>query len=629
MNDFLSDDPPSVVDSVFRDVVEEIPYTVWTATLDRVTEYVNRHGRSYAGQLDQVGRGLNWMSLVHAEDAETVKLAGDHATQTHATYRVDCRIRRFDGEYRWHDLNGIPINGESGDPVKWIGIASDIHDTRELTNELRGEVRSATRTLAMLRTLQSKAPIGFGFVDRDFRRVIVNETLASFNGMTVAQQVGRLVPDLTPLIWPRLEPLYRRVLDTGEAVLDVEVDGPSAADPLHPRHWLLSYYPVDVDGEIIGIGIVALDITERKKAEQEQRRLAAIVETSGDAIFGSTTDGVATSWNAAAERLFGYTVGEIIGSSLKILMPDGKLPEPTRARLAAGGPTERYTATRRHKDGSPIDVLVSASPAIDETGSVVGLSLIAQDITDQLAAQKALAASERRLADAQRIAGIGSFEIDPVNLEMVWSTEFYRILGLDPVLIASTELFLSVVYADDLPELAQAWLAAIPTGAPVDVGYRIIRADTKQIRSVRARLQPGPVIGTAVPLLAGTLVDETDRLAADLDRRTAESRFEIGFEQAGIGAGILALTGIPMRVNAAACIILGRSKAELTGRSWLEFNHPDERPLGEVMVPWMAAGHRHGQPRRRHRRRGGHPGVPVARRRSRHVSGQVAGQGSD
>ena len=125
----------------------------------------------------------------------------------------------------------------------------------------------------------------------------------------------------------------------------------------------------------------------------------------------------------------------------------------------------------------------------------------------------------------------------------------------------------------------------------MDIAYRIVRADTGQVRSVRARLQHRPGGRYCGHRLAGTLLDDTDRLAADLDRRTAESRFEIGFEQAGIGAGILALTGIPMRVNAAACAILGRSKEELTGRSWLEFNHPDERPLGEVMVPWMAAGH--------------------------------------
>ncbi len=590
MSDFLPDDNPIVVDSLFRDVVEEIPYTVWTATPDGMTEYVNRHGRSYAGQVDQVGRGQDWISLVHTDDAEAVALARAHVAETNVSYRIDCRIRRFDGEFRWHVLNGIPVIGESGGPVRWIGTAIDIHDATELARELRNEVHSATRTLVTLQTLQSKAPIGFGFVDRDFRRVIVNEALASFNGMTVAEQVGRLVPDLSPLNWSLLEPLYRRVLDTGAAVLDVEVDGPSETDPLQPRHWLLSYYPVDVEGEIIGIGIVALDITDRKKADQERRRLAAIVESSGDAIYGTTTEGVATSWNAAAERLFGYTASEVIGSSLKIIMPDGQLPEQTRARLKAGGPTERYTATRRRKDGSLVDVMVSASRSVDHAGNVVGLSLITQDITEQVAAQAALAASERRLADAQRIAGIGSFEMDPISREMAWSAEFYRILGLDPQLPASTELFLSVVHPDDLGGLAEAWQAATSTGDPVDIAYRIIRADTQQVRSVRARLQPVPN-GAATHRLAGTLLDDTDRTAADLDRRTAESRFEIGFEQAGIGAGILALTGIPMRVNAAACTILGRSNAELTGGSWLEFNHPDERPLGEVMVPWLAAGH--------------------------------------
>ena len=106
---------------------------------------------------------------------------------------------------------------------------------------------------------------------------------------------------------------------------------------------------------------------------------------------------------------------------------------------------------------------------------------------------------------------------------------------------------------------------------------------------MRARLQPDRT-ATARQRLAGTVLDDTDRTAADLDRRIAESRFEIGFEQAGIGAGILGLTGS----HAGERRGLRHSRptdAELTGGSWLEFNHPDERPLGEVMVPWIAAGH--------------------------------------
>jgi diguanylate cyclase (GGDEF)-like protein/PAS domain S-box-containing protein len=85
--------------------------------------------------------------------------------------------------------------------------------------------------------------------------------------------------------------------------------------------------------------------------------------------------------------------------------------------------------------------------------------------------------------------------------------------------------------------------------------------------------------------------DVTDRLTAELERRTAESRFEVAFEQAGIGTGILGLDGIPTRVNAAGCAILGRPMQELVGRSWVEFNHPDELPLGEAMSPRVAEGH--------------------------------------
>src|SRR4029077_14503284 len=89
---------------------------------------------------------------------------------------------------------------------------------------------------------------------------------------------------------------------------------------------------------------------------------------------------------------------------------------------------------------------------------------------------------------------------------------------------------------------------------------------------------------------ARTPKDETGRVVAERERRTAESRFEVAFEQAGIGTGILGLDGIPTRVNAAGCAILGRSAQALTGKSWATFNPPDELPLGEVLTPcWPRA----------------------------------------
>ncbi len=138
-----------------------------------------------------------------------------------------------------------------------------------------------------------------------------------------------------------------------------------------------------------------------RPAEDPRRQLSAIVDGSGDAIFGATTDGMITSWNAAAERLLlGYTANEIIGQSWAVLGPPGRgsEAEDVRARLNADGPAERFETTRRRKDGSLVDVFITASPAIDERRTVVGLSVIARDITERRGTQRALEESQRRVS---------------------------------------------------------------------------------------------------------------------------------------------------------------------------------------------------------------------------------------
>lgn len=575
-------------DQVFRLMVEHSTQIIWLAAPGGAVSYLNRCGRDFVGtSADELPP--DWIDLIHDDDAQRAIIAREVATETCTPYRMELRIRRRDGEYRWHEFSGTPIH-RLGAPVSWMGTANDVDDARTRESALAAGAREAAQSVALLETLQSHAPVGLGFVDRDFRRVMVNKTLAAFNGSTVAEQVGRLVPDLAPLMWPNLEPLYRGVLESGQAIVDIEVDGPSQAHPLDTRHWLLSYYPVRVDGDIIGIGIVAVDNTERVRSDRLHRQLSTIVENSGDAIISSTPAAIATSWNTAAERMFGYSKEEMIGRSLMILAGNTEFAEQMRNRIASGGPTLRFEGVCRRKDASPVDVLVTASPATDPAGVVTGLSMIVQDISDRIATQRELAAVAGRLAQAQRIAQMGSFEVDSATQEMTWSAEHYRILGIDPQLPASSELFLSVVHPDDLPALSRGWRAAVNENIPATIDFRIVRPDTEQERMLTARLVPELGANGLVARIAGTVIDDTDRLTAESKRRIAESRFEVGFEQTGIGAGILDLKGVPTRVNAAACAILDRSMEELTGRSWLEFSHPDELPFGEVIPPRVAQG---------------------------------------
>ena len=156
-------------------------------------------------------------------------------------------------------------------------------DSRGVSEPVRRRVNNeADETRAILDTLQSSAPIGFLFVDREFRYIRVNQKVSAIHGSaSVQEHLGHTIAEVVPELWAQLEWAYRRVLDTGVAVLNVELKGPTAEDPGHEHYWLESIYPVRIGPDIIGAGVVLIDITERKQAE---RALVALTEAAVDSI---------------------------------------------------------------------------------------------------------------------------------------------------------------------------------------------------------------------------------------------------------------------------------------------------------------------------------------------------------
>src|SRR6185312_13301261 len=138
--------------------------------------------------------------------------------------------------------------------------------------------------------------------------------------------------------------------------------------------------------------------------------LAALIESADDAVISKTLDGIITSWNEGARRIFGYEADEVIGKSVTILIPEGHLDEePTiLARLRAGQRIEHYETVRVRKDGRLIDISLTVSPIKGPDGKIVGASKIARDITEQRQARKALdaayAEAERARAEAEQAA---------------------------------------------------------------------------------------------------------------------------------------------------------------------------------------------------------------------------------
>jgi len=141
----------------------------------------------------------------------------------------------------------------------------------------------------------------------------------------------------------------------------------------------------DRSGALVGAVNVLVDISEHQRAERVARRLAAIVESSDDAIVSKDLNGIIETWNKGAERLFGYLAAEVIGKSITIIIPPERQHEEVSIldRIRRGQPIDHFETQRRRKDGSLVDISLSISPVTDEAGKIIGASKIARDITEQ------------------------------------------------------------------------------------------------------------------------------------------------------------------------------------------------------------------------------------------------------
>lgn len=279
----------------------------------------------------------------------------------------------------------------------------------------------------------------------------------------------------------------------------------------------LSVSQVKIGDHWHAIGIVR-DISARRQAEAMRRQLSAIVSSSHEAIIGKDLDGIITSWNEGAERLYGYSAEEMLGQSVARLAPPEHKHESAAliADVLAGKVVENHETERIRKDGSRLHVALTLSPIRNEAGQMVGVSTIARDITDRKRAELALLQSEHSLAEAQRIAHLGNWDWDIASGGLRWSDEIYRIFGLSPQQFDATyAAFLERVHPDDRHLVSAAVETALQQHTPYSIDHRIVLPDGR-LRHVH---EQGEVSFDAAgqPLrMLGTVQDITQQKEAEL-----------------------------------------------------------------------------------------------------------------
>jgi PAS domain S-box-containing protein len=230
-----------------------------------------------------------------------------------------------------------------------------------------------------------------------------NRGAESLFGYTAAEAVGQHISLIIPEDRRAEENDVLARLRRGERIDHFETVR-RAKDGRHV-HVSLTVSPVrNAQGVVIGASKVARDITERQQSDELRARLAAIVDSSDDAIVSKTLEGVITSWNRGAESLFGYTAAEAVGQHISLIIPEDRRTEEddVLARLRRGERIDHFETVRRAKDGRHVHVSLTVSPVRNAQGAVIGASKVARDITERILAEEALRRAHEELEERVR-----------------------------------------------------------------------------------------------------------------------------------------------------------------------------------------------------------------------------------
>ncbi len=330
------------------------------------------------------------------------------------------------------------------------------------------------------------------------------------------------------------------------------------------------------------------DITERKLGEERYSQLAAIVQSSHDAIIGKTLEGIITSWNTGAEDMYGYTAMEMVGQTIAVIIP----PEyPTQLKgiletLGSGGRVEHLETERVRRDGSRLTVAITASPIRDADGKVVGVSTIARDITKSKRAEAEIQESKAQL---QTI--VENLDEGVVVSDLDGNVVHFNRAALDMHGFASLEdcflhlsefieMFELRAMNGDLLPLGQWPLSRILAGEKLrdlEVQFKNIKAGWMRIFNYGGTLVHD---ANGKPLMAViTIGDITERKNAEEILRDSEYRFRTLIEHGSDSISLIDKNNHILYLSPSVKSVEGYEPEELIGRSGIENTHPDDLPV--------------------------------------------------
>ncbi|HIK09516.1 MAG TPA: PAS domain S-box protein [Oscillatoriaceae cyanobacterium M33_DOE_052] len=361
---------------------------------------VNQCWCDFLGMTQEEMQSLSFPEITHPDDLEKDWDCIRHLLRGKVDkYTVEKRYIRKDGEIIWVKLTASLVrSATSGEPEYFIAVVDDITPRKELEKEL------ALRQ-SRFDAFFHNSNVGMAIYDYQLRYQQINEALAEMNGISVAAHLGKTLEEVIPDLAPVVMPIYLEIMASGQSLVNQELSGFTPKQPGLLRHWIVSYFPLMGEFGCIGLGVVVVEITERKRAEQEaQRLLATLKEAQRIAHIGNwefDAQSLTITWSEEMFRIVGMEPGTTPPSyeeHLERVHPDDRLfYQRTLERAFTRGTSYDIDLRLVRPDGSVRWVNAKGEAVRDPRGQVLRLVGTAMDITERERVQQALRQSEAQL----------------------------------------------------------------------------------------------------------------------------------------------------------------------------------------------------------------------------------------
>ena len=303
-----------------------------------------------------------------------------------------------------------PIKDALGHVTRVSIIARDITES-ENSKAVKGMLQAERDELLRRLQLQmERMPVACLLADQNYHFTYWNPAAENLFGYSFKEVEGKEPKGVivSPASWPSTESIFKRIAQGDMTAQGIYSENIRKNGKTLICEWYNTPL-IDVEGNFNGIMSMAIDVTERKKSEEVQAQLAAILQQTSDAVVGTDLEGNIFSWNRGAEVLFGYNLDEIIGRPITICSPPDRGHETMElcAIVKGGENISNFETVRVGKDGGLIDVSVTMSPVKDLGGRIIGTSSIHRDITEKKQAEASLRRHEEQLRQVEKMNAIG------------------------------------------------------------------------------------------------------------------------------------------------------------------------------------------------------------------------------